>query len=451
VPAGWNAAWVGAAQPAAAVRRGARGTVHRPEEFRMHVFMVECNPNGVAGIANALRLGHEVTLVSADPDFYLRSSPLAKGTFAHPGCHVVHSGAAFSIDLLADLVREVDGQRAVHGVTTYSEYHTVHAAAAARALDLPGMSVQGALNARHKHRTRLALQSTAVRQPRFAHVADPAQVEEAIREIGFPCVVKPSDGTASLHVLHLRNEPDLGAYLADLADVADYGRGVLRIPDILIEEFVPGDLVSVEACVLAPGEIVNLGITDRTLSGFPYFIEMGATYFRGHTLQEELFALNTTVLTELGIDFGFIHTEFLLSEDGPVLCEVNGRLIGGVVPTLMKISTGVDPYLEVIRQALGETPELPFPDAVIASGRWFGSPVEGVLRSIDFSSLADLPGFVEASSYKHPGVRVARLSRSNFDWLGHVIFTGSSRDEAAGRCEVALDEVGLEIAVEVAR
>lgn len=417
----------------------------------MHIFMVECNPNGIAGVANALDLGHDVTLVTADADFYLNVSPLAKDAFAHPRCRVVRSAAAFSIDVLVDLAKQAHAENPVHGVTTYSEYHTVHTATVARALGLPGMSVEGALNARHKHRTRLTLAGTDVPQPRFAHVQDPAGVEAAIREIGFPCVIKPSDGTASLHVLHLKDEQDLRNYLAEMAEVADYGRGVVRIPDLLVEEFVAGELISVEACVLAGGEIVNLGLTDRPLSGFPHFIEMGATYFSGHPLQDELYELNTKVLERLGVDFGFIHTEYLLGADGPVLCEVNGRLIGGIVPSLMKLTSGVDPYLEVLRQALGERPELPFPGEVTAGGHWFGSPLAGTVQAIDFTKLSGLPGFVEALAYKKPGTVVSRLSKSNFDWIGHVIFTGDSRDEVNKRCRAALDDIDLRLSVAVAR
>ncbi|WP_119581039.1 ATP-grasp domain-containing protein [Streptomyces europaeiscabiei] len=417
----------------------------------MHILMIECNPNGMAGIAGVLDLGHDVTLVSVDPDFYLAVSPLTEAAYAHPNCHVIKSEKAFSIEELTALAREVHAERPVDGVTTYSEYHTVHTAAVAEALGLPGMSVDGARNARHKHLTRLTLDGRGVRQPRFAHVSDPTKVEAAVREIGFPCVVKPSDGTASLHVLHLRDEDDLTAYLAELAEVVDYGRGVVRIPDILIEEFVTGELISVESCVLGKGEVVNLGLTDRPLSGFPHFIEMGATYFTGHPLQDELFAMTTKVLNELGVDFGFIHTEFLLGPDGPVLCEVNGRLIGGIVPSLMQISSGVDAYLEVIRQALGERPELPFPGETIAGGHWFGSPVAGTVESIGFDGLRDLPGFHGALAYKKPGVEVGRLSKSNFDWIGHIIFTGADRDEVNKRNEEALDAIDLRLKVEVAR
>ncbi|ALC21945.1 ATP-grasp domain-containing protein [Streptomyces pristinaespiralis] len=417
----------------------------------MHILMIECNPNGIAGIANALELGHDVTLVSVDPDFYLGVSPLAEAAYAHPKCQVIKSEQAFSIEDLTALARNLHAEKPVHGVTTYSEYHTVHTAAVAEALGLPGMSVEGARNARHKHLTRTTLDGTGVRQPRFAHVADPAEVEAAVREIGFPCVVKPSDGTASLHVLHLKDEQDLRDYLAELADVVDYGRGVVRIPDILIEEFVTGELISVESCVLGNGEVVNLGLTDRPLSGFPHFIEMGATYFSGHPLQDELFATTTRVLNELGVDFGFIHTEYLLSADGPVLCEVNGRLIGGIVPSLMQITSGVDPYLEVIRQALGERPELPFPGETTAGGHWFGAPVAGTVDAIGFDAIEELPGFHSALAYKKPGTPVTRLSRSNFDWIGHIIFTGADRAEVNKRCEAALDGIDLRMKVDVAR
>ncbi|MGA4850061.1 ATP-grasp domain-containing protein [Streptomyces sp. G5(2025)] len=417
----------------------------------MHILMIECNPNGIAGIANALELGHDVTLVSVDPDFYLAASPLAEAAYAHPNCQVVKSAEAFSIDELTALARQLHARKPIHGVTTYSEYHTVHTAAVAEALGLPGMSVEGARNARHKHLTRLTLDGTGVRQPRFAHVADPKDVEAAVREIGFPCVVKPSDGTASLHVLHLKDEEDLRAYLAELADVADYGRGVVRIPDLLIEEFVTGELISVESCVLGKGEVVNLGLTDRPMSGFPHFIEMGATYFSGHPLQDELFDMTTRLLNELGVDFGFIHTEFLLGADGPVLCEVNGRLIGGIVPSLMELTSGVDPYLEVIRQALGERPELPYPGETTAGGHWFGAPIDGVVESIGFDGLAELPGFHSALAYKKPGTAVNRLSRSNFDWIGHTIFTGADRTEVNKRCAEALDRIDLRLKVEVAR
>jgi cysteine synthase A len=117
----------------------------------------------------------------------------------------------------------------------------------------------------------------------------------------------------------------------------------------------------------------------------------------------------------------------------------------------MQLSSGIDPYLEVIRQALGETPELPFPGEVTAGGRWFGSPVEGTLSAIDLSELTSLPGYVSAQSYKEPGRAVAKLSKSNFDWLGQVIFTGKDREEVGARAEAALDRIRLTIDVQVAK
>ena len=81
----------------------------------MHILMIECNPNGMAGIASVLDLGHEVTLVSVDPDFYLAVSPLTEAAYAHPNCRVVKSEKAFSIEELTALAREVHAERPVDG------------------------------------------------------------------------------------------------------------------------------------------------------------------------------------------------------------------------------------------------------------------------------------------------------------------------------------------------
>jgi hypothetical protein len=62
----------------------------------MHLFMVECNPNGVAKIAMAPQLGYEVTPLTADPAFY--ASPLAKSASIHPRCRILNSDTAYSID-----------------------------------------------------------------------------------------------------------------------------------------------------------------------------------------------------------------------------------------------------------------------------------------------------------------------------------------------------------------
>jgi hypothetical protein len=60
------------------------------------------------------------------------------------------------------------------------------------------------------------------------------------------------------------------------------------------------------------------------------------------------------------------------------------------------------------------------------------------------------PGFVEAIAYPRVGAQISSLSKSNFDWLGHVIFTGSRHAESLTRAEEALKGVALTVKLPVA-
>ena len=76
----------------------------------MHILMIECNPNGMAGIAGVLDLGHDVTLVSVDPDFYLAVSPLTEAAYRYcrhaPGMDVILTGTG-KLDHLKDNIRSI--------------------------------------------------------------------------------------------------------------------------------------------------------------------------------------------------------------------------------------------------------------------------------------------------------------------------------------------------------
>jgi biotin carboxylase len=50
------------------------------------------------------------------------------------------------------------------------------------------------------------------------------------------------------------------------------------------------------------------------------------------------------VARSVGLDLGVFHIEMIHGHDGPVLVEVNPRIMGGNMPTAFKLCTGVDAY-----------------------------------------------------------------------------------------------------------
>ncbi|UQZ36124.1 hypothetical protein C2I18_22895 [Paenibacillus sp. PK3_47] len=104
-----------------------------------------------------------------------------------------------------------------------------------------------------------------------------------------------------------------------------------------------------------------LGISDRTIGPLPFFVELGATFpFRvDSSMYQEIEGVISRLFSVLQINQGMIHTELILSKQGPIIVEVNPRLGGGYIGTLISESYEIDIYLQIINLALGKEPIIP--------------------------------------------------------------------------------------------
>ncbi|MGO4779264.1 acetyl-CoA carboxylase biotin carboxylase subunit family protein, partial [Lysobacter sp. 2RAB21] len=127
-----------------------------------------------------------------------------------------------------------------------------------------------------------------------------------------------------------------------------------RVPLLLLEEYMRGEEVSVEACTYR-GRTTIIGITDKSLTGFPYFIEDGhmfpAKLDAGIAAQIE--TLVRGALDAVGHDHGISHTEVKLTADGPRIVEINPRPGGNYIAELIQRVTGIDLLDAQIELALG--------------------------------------------------------------------------------------------------
>ena len=99
--------------------------------------------------------------------------------------------------------------------------------------------------------------------------------------LGYPLVLKPVDLASSAFVRLIRNEEDLQDAFKDLEAFPRNFRDQERDCTYLLEEYMVGNEVSVEAVSFA-GETKIIGITQKSLMGDPYFVE------NGHMFQADL-------------------------------------------------------------------------------------------------------------------------------------------------------------------
>ena len=156
------------------------------------VLFIGAGPFQAPAIQRALAMGLTVVATDRDPE--------------SPGLKLAHHGECVD-------VRDVDGTIAVarrYGVNgvlaVSSEVGVPTAARVAEALGLPGIGVAVAERATHKGLQREAFLKAGVPSPEFVRVRDITQAMAAVRRLGFPCILKPSDNSGSRGVFKVTQE-----------------------------------------------------------------------------------------------------------------------------------------------------------------------------------------------------------------------------------------------------
>lgn len=359
----------------------------------------------------------------------------------------------------------------IAGVVTSSEYFVVVAAQAAARLGLPGPDPAAVECCRDKRHQRQALQDAGVPVPAFAAAASPEEAAEAALAIGFPVVVKPADGTGSRGVRLCSDPAEVLEHTAALLARRRDERGRSVIPAVLIEEYVPGPEFSVETFGTDA-----IGITAKHLGPHPWFVEHGHDFpadaedavvdpclsatgggqgpYRAldatGCAQERVRAVVQAGIKAIGLGFGAAHTEVRLGARGPTVIEVNPRLAGGRIPTLVRLATGIDLVGATVDAAIGAGGPLPEPGPGHASIRFLVPPHAGrVRRTGGVAAAAAVPGVVDVAIAARTGQCVGGTG-SFLDRVGHVIAAAPTAPVARTAAETALSLLELDIDVEQA-
>jgi biotin carboxylase len=336
-----------------------------------------------------------------------------------------------------DGVEAVAGTAGVAGVLSSSEYFVAVAARAARRLRLPGPDPAAVDRCRDKRRQRAALACAGVPVPAWAAAGTPRQAAAAASAIGFPVVVKPADGTGSRGVRLCRDAAEVAGHAAALLAAGRDERHQPSLPAVLVEEYVAGPEFSVETF----GPAVA-AVTAKHLGPHPWFVETGHDVPAGPGPLE---ATAVAAIGALGLGFGPAHTEIRLGARGPVVIEVNPRLAGGRIPTLVRLATGLDLIGATVGIVIGAGGVLPDPGPGHASIRFLVAPRSGrVRRTGGVAAAAAVPGVVDVAITARPGQRVGGTG-SFLDRVGHVITTAPTAAAARTAADTALARLELDI------
>ncbi len=396
-------------------------------------------------------LGHRFTFVSRELAPNWRRVP-ADGSHPLFAAENILTAETNDLPTLLEFLKRQHDIVHFDGVTTACDYYLGHVAHVAEHLGLPGPGATGEETARLKHTMRQALDRGGLPNPVFRITRTWDETCAAACEIGYPLVFKPSDEGGSMFVTLVANEIELRQAFDRLAAYTVNLRGQPRESIFLLEEYLRGEEISVEA-VGYLGEIHVLGITDKSVTGAPGFIEDGHMFpaATDPTVAAQARQLVRDALVAVGYTHGVSHTEVKLTPDGPRIVEINPRTPGNSISDLVRMVTGVDLLDTVIELAAGREPPITMQDTGIKSAavKLLLAPRSGNVSEVrGVEAVSEIPNVVDLTLKPLVGTYVQRPEMNAY--LGHVVvvdrMAGGARTQAewaAGQIElVYADETG---------
>lgn len=390
--------------------------------------------------------GHRYVLFTQDPALY----PTTHSGEPHPvidrADEIVRVDTN-DLDAVTAAALDLAERLPVHGVLTTCDYYLETAAVIAARLGLPGAPPEVMHRATRKHLVRSAISEAGLANPAFAVAASWESSLAAAAAIGYPLVAKPVDLNAGTSVQRVDDEAGLKDAFWEITGVERNTRGQPLSRLLLLEELIEGPEFSVEA-VTRDGETAVIGITDKSITGPPAFVESGhmfparLTPAAASTIEE----FTRDALAAIGYTHGLSHTELRLTPDGPRIIEINPRQAGGYIFDLVRLVTGSHPLELLVDLSLGKAPQIGSERATAASAAVFFvmSPRPGTVIGVDGAAALDAD--TDVVRWHLPTPATAGYPRSNDAYLGHVLAVDATGGAARERAEAAVGSLRLRFA-----
>ena len=322
------------------------------------------------------------------------------------------------------------------GIIGTDDTTTELAAFVAEKLSLPHNDPQAVKTAQRKDLARLSLKKSKVKIPGFDLLTTTKLLSEQNVKVNFPAVIKPVALSASRGVIRVNNELELEQSIERIKNMLieerHIGEDIREI--LLLEEFIPGKEVAIEA-MLHNGELDVLAIFDKPdpLDG-PFFEE---TYYITPTSfsEETQIDIKQTVFEACqayGLNEGPIHAECRINDNGVWILEVAARTIGGMCGRLLSLGTGHSLEELVLLHAMGKRVEI---KTIKSSELGLGVlmipiPAAGILKRVEGLLEAQrIPFISELSIEVRDGYELVPLPEGN-SYLGFIFAEAPTVKEA---------------------
>ena len=369
------------------------------------------------------------------------------------------------------------------GVVSFSEMAMPLVSRLAEKLGLPGNPPSAVDDARDKHATRRVQLEVGLPTPKNYLIDDAGQLAAASEAVGYPAVIKPIYGAASIGVVRVDSFEDLKKCYTKVvkelksakvvAGALEQGGGDDDEEDggvggedsgkggnagswiqmsIMMEEYLDGPEVDVDL-VFSEGQAVYGAVTDNWPTVEPYFLETGSNSpsILPAYQQRELLDLGVRTVQALGFVSGVFHVEGKYTSRGPRLIEVNCRMGGGPVRTMNQLVWGVDLVEEQLLCSAGipSRPPVAAKPLINIAEYSVNAMNTGILKDVSFlDKYQGVDDVLYARTLADPGSKVVSARDGLPTWVCELMVTRPSVDEAIEYVKGMESEIQKAIVIE---
>jgi biotin carboxylase len=328
-----------------------------------------------------------------------------------------------------------------------TDYASAIAAQVSKAFGTKHMPYAAVLKARLKDKTREAIRECHLPNAQFAVVSTFDEAREAAHRIGYPIILKPTDGACSQNVFLVQHDGEL---LEAFGRVSGLGESYLKFKvrdKYLVEEYIAGEEFSVEI-FMQGGKAAFSSVTEKIKSPPPFFAEMA------HVVPTSVHTERISVLTKaaeeymnaVGLKDGCAHVEMRLSPRGPIVMEINPRPGGDhIARDLLVNAFGINLFSAIIDWHFGNPVDLAPKKHAASAIVFLTAKKMGRIKSITgIEDAQRTPGIVKVLIKASIGDPV-RPPESSDDRYGYMISVGATPAEAKQIAFKALEKIKLEI------
>lgn len=266
-------------------------------------------------------------------------------------------GSVTNVQQLIDAVRFFQDKVWIDALEATVEAHTMPAAQAREATNIPGTSVRTTWLCRDKPSMKDALRAAGVPTAESAAIDSSADAKEFADRVGYPLIVKPRAGAGASGTVRVDSDDDLARALQRFGEAG--------ATSLAIEEFVQGHEGFYDTITL-DGRVAHDWVTHyypnvleamrhRWIS--PQFITTNRV--EGNSFYQEVRELGRRVIDALGIETSATHMEWFYGPKGLKFSEIGCRPPGVGAWDVYSAANEVDVYREWAHIITHRRPEQP--------------------------------------------------------------------------------------------